>query len=150
MEEKRIDEYTAKGFEGAENDPQYLLVVKNLKKWFPIKSSFFKMTVGNVKAVDGASFKIKRGTTMGLVGESGCGKSTIGRTILRLQEKELRDDQIRRIVVHLAAEKHNAVLHETAVDVVRTLAAARLLDDHRHEIGVGSCHRLSFHNALRV
>ncbi len=45
------------------------------------------MTVGNVKAVDGASFKIKRGTTMGLVGESGCGKSTIGRTILRLQEK---------------------------------------------------------------
>ena len=45
------------------------------------------MTVGNVKAVDGVSFKIKRGTTMGLVGESGCGKSTIGRTILRLQEK---------------------------------------------------------------
>ena len=42
MEEKRIDQYTAKGFEGAENDEQYLLVVKNLKKWFPIKSSFFK------------------------------------------------------------------------------------------------------------
>ena len=43
MEEKRIDQYTAKGFEGAENDEQYLLVVKNLKKWFPIKSSFFKV-----------------------------------------------------------------------------------------------------------
>ena len=81
------DAYIASGFDGAENDPQYLLVVKNLKKYFPIKSSFFKMTVGNVKAVDGASFKIKRGTTMGLVGESGCGKSTIGRTILRLQDK---------------------------------------------------------------
>ena len=81
------DDFLASGFDGAENDPQYLLVVKNLKKYFPIKSSFFKMTVGNVKAVDGASFKIKRGTTMGLVGESGCGKSTIGRTILRLQEK---------------------------------------------------------------
>ena len=73
--------------EGAENNPDNLLVVKNLKKYFPIKSSFFKMTIGNVKAVDGVSFAIKRGTTMGLVGESGCGKSTIGRTILRLQDK---------------------------------------------------------------
>ena len=86
-ENKVRDAYLGSGFDGAENDPQYLLVVKNLKKYFPIKSSFFKMTVGNVKAVDGASFKIKRGTTMGLVGESGCGKSTIGRTILRLQDK---------------------------------------------------------------
>ena len=68
-------------------ESEYLLEVKNLYKWFPIKSSFFKMTVGNVKAVDGVSFKIKRGETMGLVGESGCGKSTCGRTILRLLEK---------------------------------------------------------------
>ena len=74
-------------FDGAEKDEQYLLVVKNLKKYFPIKSSFFKKTVGHVKAVDGISFKIKRGTTMGLVGESGCGKSTVGKTILRLQDK---------------------------------------------------------------
>lgn len=74
-------------FDGAEKDSQYLLVVKNLKKYFPIKSSFLKKTVGNVKAVDGISFKIKRGTTMGLVGESGCGKSTVGKTILRLQSK---------------------------------------------------------------
>lgn len=64
-----------------------LLVVKNLKKYFPIKAGFFKRTVGYVKAVDGVSFTIKKGTTMGLVGESGCGKSTIGRTILRLQDK---------------------------------------------------------------
>ena len=68
-------------------ESEYLLEVKNLYKWFPIKSSFFKMTVGNVKALDGVSFKIKRGETMGLVGESGCGKSTCGRTILRLLEK---------------------------------------------------------------
>ena len=66
---------------------EYLLEVKNLVKWFPIKSSFFKQTIGNVRAVDGISFKIKRGQTMGLVGESGCGKSTAGRTILRLLEK---------------------------------------------------------------
>lgn len=61
MAEEKVlhhDDYSAAGFEGAEKDPQYLLVVKNLKKYFPIKSSFFKMTVGNVKAVDGVSFKI--------------------------------------------------------------------------------------------
>ncbi len=70
-----------------DTENEYLLEVKNLVKWFPIKSSFFKQTVGNVRAVDGISFKIKRGQTMGLVGESGCGKSTAGRTILRLLEK---------------------------------------------------------------
>ena len=86
-EKKTTGAYALNSFDGAENDPQYLLVVKNLKKYFPIKSSFFKMTIGNVKAVDGISFKIKRGTTMGLVGESGCGKSTVGKTILRLQDK---------------------------------------------------------------
>jgi len=70
---------------------EYLLEVDNLVKWFPIKSSFFKRTIGNVKAVDGVSFRIRRGETMGLVGESGCGKSTCGRTILRLQEKTSGD-----------------------------------------------------------
>ena len=65
----------------------YLLEVDNLVKYFPIKTGFFKRTTGYVKAVDGVSFKIERGKTMGLVGESGCGKSTCGRTILRLLEK---------------------------------------------------------------
>jgi peptide/nickel transport system ATP-binding protein len=55
--------------------------------YFPIKQGFFKRTVGYVKAVDGVTFNIKHGTTMGLVGESGCGKTTVGRTILRLYEK---------------------------------------------------------------
>ena len=66
---------------------EYLVEVENLVKWFPIKSSFFRRTIGNVRAVDGITFKIKRGETMGLVGESGCGKSTAGRTMLRLIEK---------------------------------------------------------------
>ena len=65
----------------------YILEVKDLKQYFPIKDGFFQRVVGYVKAVDGISFKIERGTTMGLVGESGCGKSTTGRTILRLIEK---------------------------------------------------------------
>jgi len=64
-----------------------IIEVKNLCKYFPLKSNFFRNTIGQVKAVDGVSFSIKRGTTMGLVGESGCGKSTVGRTLLRLYEK---------------------------------------------------------------
>ena len=83
MEEKPVDGMTAAD--------DYILKVNNLVKWFPIKSSFFKRTVGNVKAVDGVSFNIKRRQTMGLVGESGCGKSTCGRTILRLLEKTSGD-----------------------------------------------------------
>ena len=72
---------------GSAVNNEYLLEVNNLVKWFPIKSSFIRKTIGNVKAVDGVSFRIRRGETMGLVGESGCGKSTCGRTILRLLEK---------------------------------------------------------------
>lgn len=65
-------------------DPQYILMVNALKKYFPIKGGLVSKTVGYVKAVDGVTFNLKRGTTMGLVGESGCGKTTTGRTILRL------------------------------------------------------------------
>ncbi|MDY2628695.1 MAG: oligopeptide/dipeptide ABC transporter ATP-binding protein [Lachnospiraceae bacterium] len=65
-------------------DPQYILMVNQLKKYFPIKGGMVSRVVGHVKAVDGVTFNLKRGTTMGLVGESGCGKTTTGRTILRL------------------------------------------------------------------
>ncbi len=65
---------------------ELLLEVNDLKMHFPIKQGFFKRTVGHVKAVDGVSFAIHRGETFGLVGESGCGKSTTGRCIMRLLE----------------------------------------------------------------
>lgn len=63
-----------------------LLNVENLKKYFPITGGIFKRVVNHVKAVDGVNFFIRRGETFGLVGESGCGKSTTARTVLRLQE----------------------------------------------------------------
>ena len=63
---------------------KYILQVNALKKYFPIKGGMITKTVGYVKAVDGVTFNLKRGTTMGLVGESGCGKTTTGRMVLRL------------------------------------------------------------------
>lgn len=64
-----------------------ILRVESLKKYFPIKGGIMQKTIGNVKAVDGVSFSIKKGETLGIVGESGCGKSTTGRVILRLLDK---------------------------------------------------------------
>ena len=63
-----------------------ILEVTNLKKHFPIKKGILSKVVGQVKAVDDVSFSINRGETLGLVGESGCGKTTTGRAILRLIE----------------------------------------------------------------
>ncbi|GGB37914.1 peptide ABC transporter ATP-binding protein [Lentibacillus populi] len=65
---------------------EILLEVKNLKKYYPVHAGFFRRKVGDVKAVDDISLTLKKGETFGLVGESGCGKSTAGRTILRLTE----------------------------------------------------------------
>ncbi|MFT9485933.1 MAG: ABC transporter ATP-binding protein [Tepidibacillus sp.] len=67
-------------------DSEYLLEIKNLKKYYPIFGGFFRKQISEVKAVDDVSLQLKYGETIGLVGESGCGKSSAGRTILRLQD----------------------------------------------------------------
>ena len=64
-----------------------VLEVRNLCKYFPIKAGLFSRVVGHVHAVENVSFTLKRGTTMGLVGESGCGKTTVGKTLLNLTPK---------------------------------------------------------------
>ncbi|AHC16397.1 ABC transporter ATP-binding protein [Salinispira pacifica] len=63
-----------------------VLKVQRLEKYFPVKASYFSTTSLNLKAVDGVNFDVKKGETMGLVGESGCGKTTVGRSVLRLYE----------------------------------------------------------------
>ncbi len=62
-----------------------LLEVKNLKKYYPVKGAVLKHTIGNIRAVDGVDFYIRRGEMLGLVGESGCGKSTIGKLLVSLE-----------------------------------------------------------------
>lgn len=66
------------------NEPKHLVEVNDLKTHFPITAGVLNKTVGYVKAVDGVSFSIEAGKTLGLVGESGCGKTTVGRTLIRL------------------------------------------------------------------
>lgn len=65
-----------------------LLEVKDLRTWFPIRKGVMRKVAGHVRAVDGVSFRVERGKTLALVGESGCGKTTVGRSLLRLVEPD--------------------------------------------------------------
>ena len=91
MEETKVEEVVSQPSVDARaaeterpSNSDAMLVVKNLKKYFPVETDFFGRPTKYLKAVDDVSFEIKEGTTLGIVGESGCGKTTLGRTILRL------------------------------------------------------------------
>jgi oligopeptide/dipeptide ABC transporter ATP-binding protein len=77
---------TAEVRDAVAHDEDTLLRVEGLVKYFPIKAGLFKHTVGQVRAVDGVDLTVKPGETLGIVGESGCGKTTLGRTIIKLLE----------------------------------------------------------------
>ncbi len=98
----------------APSQPEVLLRVEGLKKHFPIRRGILQRQVGSVKAVDGVSFEVLKGETLGLVGESGCGKSTTGRAILQLHEPtaghiifngqdltQLRGESLRQMRAHM-------------------------------------------------
>ncbi|WP_420628876.1 ABC transporter ATP-binding protein [Candidatus Leptofilum sp.] len=100
--------------ENGRSHPLPLIEVNNLKKHFPIRQGILKRQVGTVRAVDGISFKIYKGETLGLVGESGCGKSSAGKTILQLHRPtegsvffegesltKLNREQLRRVRRHM-------------------------------------------------
>ncbi len=65
---------------------EVIFKVNNLKTWFPMNAGFLKQPTGHVKAVDGVSFEVYKGETLGIVGESGCGKTALGKTMMMLQE----------------------------------------------------------------
>ena len=79
MEEKLLDQ-------AATEEKDYILEVEGMKQYFPIATNFLGKPLAYLRAVDGVSFKLERGRTLGVVGESGCGKTTLGRTILRLYD----------------------------------------------------------------
>jgi len=83
MANKRM--ITSNEFPGPGNKPSPLLSIKDLKTWFPVKRGFFSRQQNYIRAVDGVSMALFAGETLGLVGESGCGKTTLGRTLLGLE-----------------------------------------------------------------
>ncbi len=100
-----------------------LIEVKNLKKYFPVRTTFFGRDTRDVKAVDDVSFKIKRGETLGLVGETGCGKTTLGRCMVRLYKP---------LAGQILYKYENDDGQETEIDLAEL--SGRELKPHRRDI----------------
>src|ERR687889_1469705 len=138
-----VTERTNGGPETNGHSGEYLLETRNLKMHFPIKAGVLQRTVGHVKAVDGVDLSVRRGETLGLVGESGCGKSTLARLVLRLLEPTegevifdgediLGYDRKRRVqelleVVGLNPEHYNRYPHEFSGGQRQRIGVARAI-----------------------
>jgi peptide/nickel transport system ATP-binding protein len=122
---------------------QTLLEVKDLTKYFPIKRGMLRRVVGNVRAVDGVNFTIRRGETLGLVGESGCGKTTAGRCVVRAYEPtsgeilyhegENLTSDLKKLRVHIKqSKKKNSGDYGHIIDFAKL--SSDDLQAYRHEI----------------
>jgi len=98
-----------------------LLEVIGLKKYFPIKSGFLQRTVGYVKAVDDVNFFVRRGETLGLVGESGCGKTTASRTAIRLYDLTEGEVYFKSRLLSRGAEEQRISIHNLAKDQLKLI-----------------------------
>ncbi|HXH29766.1 MAG TPA: ABC transporter ATP-binding protein [Bacteriovoracaceae bacterium] len=132
---------------------EILLEVKNLVTQFPIKGGMFGKTVDHVKAVDGVSFTLKKGRTLGLVGESGCGKTTLGRSILRLVEPTSGNIIYRgKDITHVYAEelrllrrKMQIIFQDPYSSLNPRMTVAEILTEPLviHKVGSSKAERLS-------
>ena len=155
-EEKKIPPERLQVFE-KESEPnrsdEILLEVKDLVTRFPIKGGLFGKTVDHVKAVDGVSFTLKKGQTLGLVGESGCGKTTLGRSILRLVEPTSGSIVYRgKDITHVYAEelrllrrKMQIIFQDPYSSLNPRMTVAEILTEplHIHKVGASKAERLS-------
>jgi len=129
------------------NSNNIMLKVEGLKKYFSVRRGFFQRIIGWIKAVDGVDFEIERGKTLGLVGESGCGKSTIGRLILKLLEPDqgkiiYRDQDIS----HLSQKKIQPLRKEMQIIFQDPFGSLR----YPHEFSGGQRQRVGIARALSV
>jgi peptide/nickel transport system ATP-binding protein len=128
------------------NDPSSILNVENLRVYFPVRKGFFKRMVGQVKAVDGVSFSIPYGKTMALVGESGCGKTTVGKGILRLipvtegsigfQERDLT--KLSRVELRPLRRELQIIFQDPYASLNPRMRVKEIIEEGMTALGIGS------------